>query len=81
MNTGYTAGKLLKLATIVSSAHPAELKRVEPLPEGIRLANAPERATAALPFHDGQVSSRDAWPAMRFGAPPPGESPFNRGAA
>jgi hypothetical protein len=81
MSTGSTAGKLLKLATIDSPAHPAERKRVESLPEGIRLADPPERATAALPFDDGRVSSRDAWPAMRFGAPTPGESPFNRGAA
>jgi hypothetical protein len=59
MSTKSVAEKLLmKPDTTVWSSDPSQLDLVGPMPEGVRVAGGPERATTALVFADDSASLR-----------------------
>ena len=67
--------------TTVWSPEPSRLELVDPLPEGVRRVDGPERATTALLFADDPASLRDvlrahadqlAWPSTFWVAYPKG---------
>jgi hypothetical protein len=72
MSTRPVAVKLrIEPDTTVSSPEPPRLELVDPLPEGVRRVDGPERATTALLFAEDAASLRDvlrahadqlAWP-------------------
>jgi hypothetical protein len=82
MSTKPIAEKLLiKPHTAVWSSHPSRLDVIEPLPEGVSQAAAPEQATTALVFADDADSLREilsanenqlAWPSTFWVAYPKG---------
>lgn len=60
MSTKSVAEKLLiKPNTMVWLSHAAQLARIEPLPEGVRVVDAIEQASVALVFADGAASARE----------------------
>jgi len=60
MSTKSVAEKLLmKPDTTIWSSDPSRLDLVGPMPEGVRAAGGPERATTALIFADDSASLRE----------------------
>ena len=50
---------LIKPNTTVWLSHAAQLARIEPLPEGVRIVDGMEQATVALVFADAAASARE----------------------
>lgn len=60
MSTKSIAEKLLiKPNTTAWLSHAAQLARIEPLPEGVRIVDGMEQATVALVFADAAASARE----------------------